>query len=82
MDYFLNLVGGDAALEWAGELVKSQLFLFTVAFFVAERRHRKEVSKQFGLLRDVINHAADTMGRRMDGLDARVSQLEGQDESP
>ena len=80
MDFLLNTLGNESLTHFLSESMKSDVFKMTIAFLIAARLHRKwvkkDMSEQFTLLRGAIDHVAEVMGRRIDGLDLRIDRLE------
>jgi hypothetical protein len=78
MELLLSLL--DA--ELLKEIFSAEMARLTVAFVLAERLHarsmRKNLTEQFNLLRGTIDHVAEIMAKRMDGLEGRVERLEGE----
>lgn len=76
MDAVLALLNFDQIYSLLSELFAHDLAKFTLVFFIAAKLHERGVKKEFALLRGSIDHVADVMGKRIDGLDARVGTLE------
>lgn len=81
LDVILGLVGWEALWVFLSrvEFFKAIVWLGValVAFKRAEKIHAAEVSKQFGMLTKAIDNAAEKLGSRMDGFDARLKKIEG-----
>lgn len=75
-----ELLGNDFITAWLVDFIHADVAKMTLAFAIAAWFHRgwvkKDMKEQFGLLRESIDHVADAMGKRMDGLDRRVDHLE------
>lgn len=80
MDFILGLVGAAPLFDWMRELLHADVAKQTLAFLIAAGLHRrwvkKDMAEQFGLLRGTIDHVAEVMSSRIDGLDRRVESLE------
>lgn len=59
-----------------GELLQSEVAKMTFAFLIAARLHANWVKKEFAMLRQSIDHVAEATGKRLDGFDQRIKQLE------
>lgn len=70
----------DLIFNWGSELLSAEVTKMTLAFMIAARLHRawvrKDMSEQFGLLRQSIEHVADSLGRRLDAHEVRLDKLE------
>jgi hypothetical protein len=80
MDVLLSLLDLEHVQTWLQSFFSAEMAKLTFAFVLAERLHsramRKTMSEQFGLLRGTIDHVADVMAKRMDGLEDRIESLE------
>lgn len=80
MDAILSLLDLELVQGWLGQLFTVELAKLTFAFVLAERLHsramKKIMTEQFKLLRGTIDHVAEVMAKRMDGLEERVDSLE------
>lgn len=68
----------EVLFDWAGEALQSEVFKMTIAFMLAARLHARWVKQEFSLLRKSIDHVAEVMSKRVDGLEGRVKKLEGE----
>lgn len=80
MDLLLSLFHSDAVINYLHELLHAEVLKMTVAFTVAARLHRswvkRDMTDQFAVLTESINHVARSMGSRLDGLDERIDRIE------
>lgn len=80
MDLLVSLIDVEPIGSWLRELFSLELAKLAIAFVLAERLHsramKKTMAEQFGLLRGTIDHVANVMAKRMDGLEDRIDSLE------
>lgn len=76
MDAILDLVASGPIAEWLGGLFGTELGKLSIMFILAAAFHRKTVKKEFGLLRESIDHLSAVLGKRIDGLESRIDDLE------
>lgn len=76
MDAVLALLNFDHLYSLLAELFEHDLAKFSLLFIIAAKLHERAVKKENFLLRGSIDHLADVLGKRLDGIDARVVALE------
>jgi hypothetical protein len=80
MELLEGLLNSEQVGEWLQAFFSVEMAKLAFAFVLAERLHsramRRTMSEQFGLLRGTIDHVADVMAKRMDGLEDRIESLE------
>lgn len=76
----LSLLPIDFALSWLGDLFQTEMAKMTFLFILAGEIHKRAVKKEFALLRQSIDHVAEVMGKRIDGIESRINRLEKEEE--
>ena len=76
----LSLLPLDFAVRWLGELFQTEMAKMALLFLLAGEIHKRAVKKEFALLRQSIDHVADVMGKRIDGIESRIIRLEREEE--
>lgn len=76
MDWLLGLLPVDFIVSWLGEAFQSELGKMAFLFLLAAEIHKRAMRKEFTLLRGSIDHVADVMGKRIDGIEKRLVSLE------
>lgn len=79
MDYIIAFLVDGPIYEWLNDLLHLEVTKMTVAFLIASEIHSRKVKKEFGLLRESIDHVSTVLGTRLTGIEGRVEKLEKKD---
>lgn len=69
----------DLIASWLSSAMQSEYMKIIGLFFLAAEVHKRAMKKEFGLLRGSIDHVADVMGKRIDGIEVRLNRIEKKD---
>ncbi len=76
MDWLLELFLNGPLFDWLNDLLHAEVTKMTIAFMIASEVHSRKVKKEFGLLRQSIDHVAEVTERRFKGFEDRLTRIE------
>lgn len=77
---FLSIIPVDALTSWLTSAMQSEYMKIAGLFLLAAEVHKRGMQKEFVLLRKSIDHVAEVMGKRIDGIEIRLNRIERKDD--